>query len=261
MSPVVRTRVMVQALFFMAFLFASFFPYLIPGGSAFFRFNISSVSLAALSALTLFGALATVLLLVLVTLFFGRVFCGWACPLGAMADALDYLFRFPAKGEQYKSIKYHILLICVVTSLAGTSIVWLFDPLSWAEQIIDVLTVRSGNIIWSLSLLAVFLGLHWAFGRRAFCRIVCPLGAALGVIAARSFFKRELDEEKCTDCNLCVTNNRSFAIGHDPRIYNSGECFQCRECEGICPTKALSFRYVGRYKGKPDGRINVQQIP
>lgn len=239
-----RKRIISQAIFMFVFIFFASFPALIQGGEWFFRVNISSLVGSYVSTATATFSIVFALFLVGVTLFFGRVFCGWACPLGALADIIDYAFRLKTKGENLQAIKYHLLIFFVVFSAFGMPLIWTLDPLNWATRILGIFSARYIDFIPLLILSITFLALHLVYGRRAFCRILCPLGASLGIISKFSFFKRELDIPACTDCDLCVTNNRSYAISPRPANFNSSECFQCRECEAICPTKAISFKYV-----------------
>jgi polyferredoxin len=239
-----KRRIISQAIFMLLFIFFASFPALIRGGEWFFRANITALGGSYLSTLSITVSIVFSLVLVIITLFFGRVFCGWACPLGALADIVDYAFRLNTKGEKLQAVKYHLLIIFIVFSFFGMPLFWTLDPLNWATRILGVFSTRYIDFIPLLVLIFLFFTLHLVFGRRAFCRILCPLGASLGVIAKFSFFKRELDIPACTDCDLCVTNNRSYAISPRPENYNSSECFQCRECEAICPTKAISFKYV-----------------
>ena len=39
---------------------------------------------------------------------------------------------------------------------------------------------------------------------RFFCRVLCPLGALLGVISRFALFRINRDVHKCTDCNMCL---------------------------------------------------------
>lgn len=239
-----KHRVISQGFFLLLFVFFASFPALVLGGELFFRFDISALFGSYASTIAITSSIIFVVFLIIVTLFFGRVFCGWACPLGTLADIIDYAFRLKTKHENLQTVKYHILIFFCVFSMFGMPLMWILDPLNWATRILGVFSLRYIDFIPMLVLLFAFFVLHLIFGRRAFCRILCPLGASLGIVSKFSLFKRELDVPACINCDLCVTNNRSFAISPRPENYNSSECFQCRECESICPTKAISFKYV-----------------
>ncbi|MFL0197964.1 4Fe-4S binding protein [Clostridium sp. WILCCON 0269] len=39
---------------------------------------------------------------------------------------------------------------------------------------------------------------------RSFCRYICPLGAFYSLLNKVSFYKCEVDKNKCTNCGACV---------------------------------------------------------
>jgi MauM/NapG family ferredoxin protein len=90
------------------------------------------------------------LLLVILTLIIGRLFCGWICPLGCTIDAADKLIapadnsknRTILKRLSVKSYKYIILSISLVLGFFGLQIAGIIDPLS--------LSIRSyGTVLYS----------------------------------------------------------------------------------------------------------------
>jgi len=70
--------------------------------------------------------------LVVITMLFGRVFCGWACPLGTLNNITGAARRGRRKEHRagwYKA-KYMILFFMVASSLFGVQIAGIADPLS-----------------------------------------------------------------------------------------------------------------------------------
>lgn len=77
---------------------------------------------------------------------------------------------------------------------------------------------------------------------RFFCRVLCPLGAFLGVLSRWSLWRIDRDLTKCTDCNLCL---KSCEGASDPQAaLRKSECFVCFNCIDDCPEDALAFRLV-----------------
>jgi polyferredoxin len=96
---------------------------------------------------------------------------------------------------------------------------------------------------------------------RFFCRVLCPLGAFLGVLSRFSLWRIDRDLTKCTDCDLCLKHCEGAA---DPQAaLRKSECFVCFNCIDDCPENALSFRltpvsWKDRITGEKDrilGRI------
>jgi polyferredoxin len=73
------------------------------------------------------------LILLLITIFSGRFFCGWICPLGTIIDGSDRYLK-PAKRKRentvhFRRIKFIILLIILFAALFSTQLIGYFDPI------------------------------------------------------------------------------------------------------------------------------------
>lgn len=110
----------------------------------------------ALASRALYHGLIWSLLVLIPTLFFGRFFCGWICPLGTLNHFFSSLKSETKRGKQliasnrYKSwqkTKYYLLIAALVAALLGTGLVGWLDPFS--------LLVRSLG-------LSIFPGLNYA---------------------------------------------------------------------------------------------------
>lgn len=238
-----RARVSIQILFFAVFVLFVSSTFRFAVGEYFFRTDASSVILAALSTLAWSTSVVFCVALLLVTVAWGRVYCGYVCPLGSLGDFVDAMFKLRTRGPDLASLKYHLLIVFCALAIGGYTLVWILDPISWAARISSGFAPRWVEYFWLFVLGGVFLGLHLAFGRRAFCRILCPLGAALGVVSRGGIYRREFIEEACTDCDVCVKQCRTGAIDANPAIYDPMECVHCGHCVEVCPTDALVFRY------------------
>ena len=104
--------------------------------------------LLELNPLTALGTLASSLLLpagllvalaiILLTVVFGRAFCGWICPLGTLHQLASWLTRRLRRGrfEQVNGwrphfrLKYLVLIALVFAALSGSLLAGLLDPLS-----------------------------------------------------------------------------------------------------------------------------------
>lgn len=90
---------------------------------------------------------------------------------------------------------------------------------------------------------------------RFFCRYFCPAGAMASLFNRASALSIEKDQEKCTECNYCVTacpmRIQKLKDEHvDSRVHDM-ECTFCLECIDSCPERALSLGFQGKtvYKG------------
>jgi len=253
--------------FFLVFFFASLALMTDMGIPRFpVRFLLELNPLAALAVLAsswlLPAGLAIALVVVALTVLFGRAFCGWVCPLGTLNHAASWLTRRRRRGPYHHvnrwrphfRLKYLLLVALVVAALAGTLSIGLVDPLSlatrsFASAILPALSAataaegqrpRTFAGAWLTG--AIFLGLlvanRWV--ARWWCRALCPLGALLGLGARAAVFRIQVDRDRCNDCHRCAQDCQ----GADEPFskHRVSECHVCLNCVSICPEDAIAFR-------------------
>jgi ferredoxin len=185
-----------------------------------------------------FTLLLFVAFTVITTLLWGRVFCGYLCPFGALQDLLDRIVpkRFQRELPEFLHkrallAKYGILAIVIVPAVAGstTSIFEYVEPFGT----VFFLSPSIGLWIIAMAILAAA-----ATVPRFYCRYVCPLGASLAVVSVVSPF-RIRRVEQCTVCMVCEQDCPTGAIT-GPTI-DFKECVRCNICEvnlieqvGVC---------------------------
>jgi polyferredoxin len=72
------------------------------------------------------------IILIVITVIFGRVFCGWACPLGTLNNIIGYLKKFnpDTTVRDWYRLKYYILIFLLASSVFTLQLVGIMDPLS-----------------------------------------------------------------------------------------------------------------------------------
>ena len=176
------------------------------------------------------------------TLLWGRVFCGFLCPFGALQDFLKQVvpnrFRteMPQKiHDRILYIKYGILALILSLAVARSdiSIYQYFEP--------------SGTLFFlgtSVLLWAIIAGILVASAiiPRFYCRYICPLGAALGLVT----FLTPLRIKRVNPCKTCKVCEQSCPTGaiQGPEI-NFKECVRCDTCEVKLLSRAGSCRTLG----------------
>lgn len=90
-------------------------------------------------------------------------------------------------------------------------------------------------------LMVVLLGV--IFSRRAFCKVLCPIGAILAPLNLLSFWKVKLPTDNCISCDKCDEVCPSI-VSPSSRI-NQGivsnrslDCMVCHDCRTVCSQKA-----------------------
>jgi len=172
------------------------------------------------------------------TLLWGRVFCGYLCPFGALQDVLDrwipkaFKRNLPA-GVHKKALllKYGVLLFIVAAALATSqsSVYAYFEPFG------TVFFLSRSPLLWTIA--GLFLVVS-AIIPRFYCRYACPLGAALAV-GSLVTLRRIPRVAHCTHCKVCEQDCPTGAIT-GPDI-DFKECVRCNDCEtklieraGVC---------------------------
>jgi polyferredoxin len=100
--------------------------------------------------------------------------------------------------------------------------------------------------MWGWIVGAIFIGLlvaNW-YIPRFFCRVLCPLGALLGVFSRFALWRIDRDPVRCTDCDLCLKSCEGASDPH--KDLRKSECFVCLNCIEDCPHDALTFRFLPR---------------
>jgi NosR/NirI family nitrous oxide reductase transcriptional regulator len=163
------------------------------------------------------------------TLLWGRLYCGRICAYGALTQLLDPIvpprFRFdvPLRIERQASkIKYALL---------GGVLLYFFVTRDMSiYQYVEPFWMFSGKASTALWIGLGLLLLATVFVRNLYCRFLCPLGAALGLLSKLTIFGIKRWSE-CNSCKLCEKTCQWGAIV-GPKIIMT-ECVRCDDCERL----------------------------
>ena len=107
--------------------------------SLFFQLDPLVAVSNALAGHALYRGLLCSLVVLIPTMFVGRFFCGWICPLGSMHHFFSSLKSERKRGKQliasnrykpWQTTKYYLLIVCLVAAVFGTGLVGWLDPFS-----------------------------------------------------------------------------------------------------------------------------------
>ena len=127
----------------------------IPYPSIFLQSDPLVALLNALSTRTLYHGLLWSLTILIPTLFLGRFFCGWICPLGTMNHFFSNLKSEKKRGarliasnryKKWQSEKYYILAVLLVSSLFGGLTLALMDPITLLVRSLTVSVLPGLNL-------------------------------------------------------------------------------------------------------------------
>ena len=196
-------------------------------------------------------------LLLLYSIMFGRMICGWLCPFGLVQE-LVYKLKTPKIRKspvtrllswfKYVVLVFFVFIVPILYALRDTPLPAFCKyicPAGTLEGGIGLLSNAVNESYFSmlgplftwkfLLMVSILVGSIFVF--RLFCRFLCPLGALYGIFNKISLFGIKLEKSKCTNCGLCQARCKV-----DIKHVGDQECISCGECIDVCPTKAISWK-------------------
>jgi cytochrome c oxidase accessory protein FixG len=227
--------------------------------------------------------LTLVVFIILFTVVYGRVFCGWVCPQTTFLEMVfrrveyaiegDYnkqraLDKMPWNTEKIlkKGAKTAVFL-SISFVIAKTFLAYIIG----IDELKKIVTEGPLNHLVGFSTLLAFTGVfYWVFAyfREQVCTIVCPYGRLQGVMQDKKTVvvaydygrgeprgklrkNQERTEGDCIDCNQCV---QVCPTGID--IRNGAqqlECINCTACIDACND-------IMRMIDKPEGLVRYESM-
>jgi len=246
------------------------------------NFFLNLDPLAALGTLltthTIYKGLLWALATVILTIIFGRFFCGWLCPFGSLHHFTGFLANRKKKTPEkiklnrYRKaqcIKYFILVfvlfMAAFPSLAATLQTGLLDPIPLVtrsfnlvlvpviDRAFDTVSVSArfyvgAWLVFSIFAAAVLLNLAIP---RFYCRFICPLGALFGIFSRFAIWRIGKNKSECIDCKNCET---ACEGGCEPAgNIKISECVLCFNCRDDCKDEIISYQRQKSLAGEQTG--------
>lgn len=223
--------------------------------------------------------LAFFVFIILFTVVFGRVWCGWMCPQTLFMEMVFRKIEYWIEGDaaaqrrltkeswsiskiRKKTLK-HTLFFIISILIAHTVMAYLVG----VDQTFDIISQPPAEHITGFLGLIAFTGIFYfvfAKFREQACIAVCPYGRLQGVLLTKASIviaydwlrgeprghikKNQVQAEPlgdCIDCKLCV---HVCPTGIDIRNGTQLECVNCTACIDACDDVMVKI-------GKPKGLI------
>ncbi|KAF5031539.1 4Fe-4S binding domain protein [anaerobic digester metagenome] len=177
----------------------------------------------------------------ILSMFFGRVFCGYICPLGTLQELL-FALRSKKRGKRMNWLlerklarfKYFVLALNILLVVAGLT--WVFIPFCPIYGISRLPSLALGGLAVFVLILVVGF-----FVERLWCRYLCPYAALLNLAQGlgklfgikRTMVLRNL--ERCIDCGICSANCPMNLDITSSEYVDDPNCIHCLRCSQKCP--------------------------
>jgi len=256
--------------FLLAFLFIA--PFIKIGNEPFLMFNIIERKFVIFGNvfwpqdlhIFVFGMLIAMVCIVLFTVVYGRIWCGWACPQTIFMELVFRRIEYWIEGDWLKQkkadsqpsstavrlrkIAKHSIFILIsffisnifLSYIIGVDALWkiITDPVS--QHLAGLISI----VVFTLVFYFVF-----AYVREIVCIAICPYGRLQGVLMddqtitiaydykrgePRGHRKKGVEDQEigdCVDCELCV---HVCPTGIDIRKGTQMECVNCTACIDAC---------------------------
>jgi polyferredoxin len=193
------------------------------------------------------------------SLLFGRLWCGWVCPAGALGEVCFPINDQPVKGRKIDWIKWAIwfpwlgIIVWLAIAAGGyRSIDFFLDT----QNGISVAGTADRPILIAYIIyffvVGLFVLLSISIGRRAGCHTVCwmapfmVLGRKLRNAGNWPSLRLQAQPELCSNCKKCTTScpmsldvNAMVQIG---KMENT-ECILCGNCVDGCSKNAIHYSF------------------
>lgn len=188
-----------------------------------------------------------VVFVVLFTVAFGRLFCGWICPQTIFMEMVFRRIEYWIEGDRGKqmrldkmpwnaeklrkrSIKWSIFFI-ISFLIANVFLAYLIG----SDRLMQYITDGPANHVGTLISLLIFTSVFYfvfAWFREQVCIIVCPYGRLQGVLLDNKSIVVTYDHKRGEK----EAGRAKFKKSEDRAATGKGDCIDCAQCVQVCPT-------------------------
>lgn len=182
-------------------------------------------------------------IVLLLTLGFGPVFCGWVCPFGSVQEYFGKIGRkifkkkyngfIPPGVDSYlRYIRYIVLILILYSTAVTEALTYLdYDPYFALFNLWSPEVAGSAFAILAITLLGSLVV------ERPWCKYICPYGALLGIFNTFKIVKLSRNARTCTTCGVCSRVCPMNITPSDDNNVRDHQCIMCLECtsENACP--------------------------
>jgi len=168
----------------------------------------------------------------LLAIFFGRIYCGFVCPMNTVMLPAEWISK-KLKLQRDKTPKI----------LKSGIFSWLFLGIS------IVIMIASKKILHiNIPILMIWVAISFVvtlvFKPHVFHNLICPFGALQRTFGRYSLFSKRVDAATCVGCAKCekVCPSEAIHVKDDKKAYiTKRHCLQCTNCSDACSVNAIDY--------------------
>ena len=188
-----------------------------------------------------------VVFVILFTVIFGRIFCGWICPQTIFLEMVFRRIEYWIEGDRgaqirlakqewnaekirKKALKWSVFLL-ISFFIANVFLAYLIS----SDELLQMVEDGPVNHVSTLISLSIFTGVFYfifAWFREQVCIIACPYGRLQGVLLDNKSINVAYDfvrgEKQAGRAKFNKQENRDST--------GKGDCIDCGQCVNVCPT-------------------------
>ena len=236
--------------FLLAILFAS--PFIKINGNQFLLFNIIDRKFNIFGQpfwpqdfyLLVMSLLVSVVFIILFTVIFGRIFCGWMCPQTIFMEMVFRKIEYWIEGDRSKQIKLDkqawnaekirkktikwILFAFVSFLIANAFLAYFIGGDILIQHVKDGPVAHVDTFIKLVVFTSVFYFV-FAWFREQVCIIACPYGRLQSVLLDNKSIVVAYDHKR-------GESRQKLRKNEDREEKEFGDCIDCKQCVLVCPT-------------------------
>jgi cytochrome c oxidase accessory protein FixG len=207
-------------------------------------FTPQDMHLFALAMITL------MLFIVLFTVVFGRLFCGWVCPQTIFMEMVFRKIEYWIEGDfnqqkklnkapwtskkLFKKTLKHVIFFLIAIIIANTFLSYIIGVEQVGKIITEPIKMHLSGFFGMLVFSGLFYGV-FAFFREQVCTVVCPYGRLQGVLLVKNSIVVIYDWIRGEPRGK-IRKKKKDSDNAEPPL---GDCVNCNLCVKVCPIVIL----------------------
>jgi cytochrome c oxidase accessory protein FixG len=190
------------------------------------------------------GMISFVVLVIVFTVVFGRLFCGWVCPQTIFMEMIFRRIEYAIDGDwkqqkklndmpwnahkiSKRALKWGIFWI-ISFLIANTFLAYIIGIEELGAIVTDSPAEHAGSLVAIVIFTTVFFSVFTWF-REQVCTTVCPYGRLQGVLLDKNSIVVAYDHNRGEGRAKFKKNENRLEAG-------KGDCIDCNQCVNVCPT-------------------------